>query len=175
MSKCCLPDDNCHTFNLQEKNFEIMKFNGIDGQTVELRITNYQFPDDDEGGWDSNWLNIYLKVDSKCGQWQTIDPSLTTLEVQELINWFNNLSENKEVKYREMLFIEPNLSFELCSLPNDRIKKVRIKFDLESRPQSATEDKEYFVEIFADNDELKRIGRELKDELDRYPERKPTA
>lgn len=63
-----------------------MIFSGVDSQTVEFKITNYQFPDNQEGDWDSNWLNIYLKVDSKFGKWQTIDPSLTTWEVQEIID-----------------------------------------------------------------------------------------
>jgi hypothetical protein len=66
-----------------------MKFKGIDNQTVEFIITNYQFPDNQDGDWDGNRLNIYLKVDSKVGKWQTIDPSLTTWEVQEIIDWFN--------------------------------------------------------------------------------------
>jgi len=55
-----------------------MKFKGIDNQTVEFILTNYQFPDNQDGDWDGNRLNIYLKVDSKVGKWQTIDPSLTT-------------------------------------------------------------------------------------------------
>lgn len=66
-----------------------MKFKGINNQTVEFIITNYQFPDNQDGDWDGNRLNIYLKVDRKVGKWQTIDPSLTTWEVQEIIDWFN--------------------------------------------------------------------------------------
>jgi len=52
-------------------------------------------------------------------------------------------------------------------------KTVRIKFDLEFRPQSAIDDKEYFVEFIADNNELKSIATDLKSELEKYPERKP--
>ncbi len=59
---------------------------GKDNQTVELKITNYQYPSSLDRDWDGNWLNIYLKVVSKSGNWQTIDPSLTTWEVQELID-----------------------------------------------------------------------------------------
>jgi hypothetical protein len=62
-----------------------MIFQGIDKQSVELKITNYQFPENQDGDWDGNCLNIYLKVESKVGKWQTIDPSLTTWEVQEII------------------------------------------------------------------------------------------
>ncbi|TXK17854.1 hypothetical protein FVR03_24175 [Pontibacter qinzhouensis] len=152
-----------------------MIFSGVDSQTVELKITNYQFPDNQEGDWDGNWLNIYLKVDSKVGKWQTIDPSLTTWEVQEIIDWFDQLSADKEPEFRLMTFTEPNLSFELLNEPIENNKLIRIKFDLECRPKSATDDKEYFVDISADRDELIAIKKGLKDELNKYPERKPTA
>lgn len=152
-----------------------MIFSGVDSQTVELKITNYQFPDNQEGDWDGNWLNIYLKVDSKVGKWQTIDPSLTTWEVQEIIDWFDQLSADKDPEFRLMTFTEPNLSFELLNEPTDNNKLIRIKFDLECRPKSATDDKEYFVDVSADRDELITIKKGLKDELNKYPERKPTA
>lgn len=150
-----------------------MTFNGIDNQAVELKITNYQYPDINDGDWDGNWLNIYLNVKSKVGHWQTVDPSLTTWEVQELINWFATLSKNSRPEYTDMSFTEPNLSFELLNDFNADKKAVRIKFNLESKPQSVIDDKEYFVDIIADNIELKRISTELKNELDKYPERKP--
>ena len=152
-----------------------MIFKGIDDQTVELKITNYQFPENKDGDWDGNWLNIYLKVDSKLGKWQTIDPSLTIWEVQEIIDWFDKLSADKEPEFRLMTFTEPNLSFELLNEPTNNTKLIRIKFDLECRPKSASDDKEYFVVISADKDELLTIKKGLKDELSKYPERKPTA
>lgn len=152
-----------------------MTFKGIDDQTVELKISNYQFPDNQDGDWDGNWLNIYLKVDSKVGKWQTIDSSLTTWEVQEIIDWFDKLSADKAPEFRLMTFTEPNLSFELLNESTDNPKLIRIKFDLECRPKSATDDKECFVDIWADKEELIAIKKELKDELSKYPERKPIA
>ena len=151
-----------------------MIFCGINNQRVELKITNYQFPDINDGDWDGNWLNIYLNVKSKAGHWQTLHPSLTTWEVQELINWFDKLSKNVRPKYIVMSFTEPNLLFELVNGSDTDKKTFRIKFNLESRPQSATDDKEYFVECVADNKELKRLASDLKKELDKYPVRKPT-
>ena len=149
-----------------------MIFRGIDDQTVELKITNYQYPDINDGDWDGNWLNIYINVKSKVGNWQTIDPSLTTWEVQELINWFDTLSNNYPSEYTDISFTEPNLSFELLNDYKSDTKTIRIKFNLETRPQSASDDKEYFVDVFADNNELKKISTELKSELNKYPRRK---
>ncbi|WP_461787758.1 WapI family immunity protein [Pedobacter sp.] len=150
-----------------------MTFNGIDGQTVELKIINYQYPDINDGDWDGNWLNIYLNVKSKVGHWQTVDPSLTTWDVQRLINWFDTLSKNLGPEDTDISFTEPNLSFEVLNDFNSDKTTVRIKFDLESRPQSAKDDKEYFVDLIADSNELKRLSTELKNELEKYPERKP--
>lgn len=150
-----------------------MIFEGIDNQSVELKITNYQYPDITDGDWDSNWLNIYLNVKSKFGHWQIVDPSLTTWDVQRLIFWFDSFLLNTLPESNDIGFTEPNLSFELLDGFNKDNKTFRIKFDLEFRPQSATDDKEYFVDFIADNFELKRIVNELKKELDKYPERKP--
>ena len=150
-----------------------MTFKGINNQTVELKIINYQYPEITDGDWDSNCLNIYLKVKSDVGNWQTVDPSLTTWDVKRLINWFDNLSNNIQPEYTDICFLEPNISFELMGSFDSETKTIRIKFDLESRPQSATDDKEYFVDFIADNNELKSIVVDLQKELEKYPERKP--
>ncbi len=149
-----------------------MEFRGVDNQTVELKITNYQFPKSLDKDWDGNWLNIYIKVDSKVGKWQTIDPSLTTWEVQELIDWFTDLSNDLEPKWIDMEFTEPNLSFYLLNDFNLSKKQIRIKLDLECRPKSAKEDKEYFVDFEFNNSDLKKISSDLMAELKKYPIRK---
>lgn len=149
-----------------------MIINAIDNQTVEIRITNYQFPSSLDRDWDGNWLNIFLKVESKVGNWQTIDPALTTWEVQELIDWFRDLSKNNKPKWIDMEFTEPNLSLYLQNDYNDLVKLIRIKFNLEFRPKSASDDKEYFVDFETDNNKLKRIAIDLETELKRYPIRK---
>ena len=148
-----------------------MIFNGIDNQIVEIKITDYQFPRETDDDWDKNWLSIYLKVKSNFGNWQTIDPSLTTWEVRELINWFDTLSRNLTPNYLVLNFTEPNLSFKILDNSKQSLRMFRINFNLELRPQSATNDKEYFVDCLADNQELKRIADELRMELDKYPEK----
>ena len=149
-----------------------MIIKGLDKQTIEIKITNYQYPASLNRDWDGNWLNIYLKVESKVGNWQTVDPSLTTWEIQELIDWFNDLAKNTKPKWTDMEFTEPNLSLYLQNDFNDINKLIRIKFDLESRPKSATEDKEYYVDFEANNSELKRLANDLTSELKKYPIRK---
>ncbi|MDL2309401.1 hypothetical protein LJC53_07455 [Bacteroidales bacterium OttesenSCG-928-C03] len=148
-----------------------MKFHGIRGQKVELKIVNYEFPDKNNDEWDDNWLNIYLNVTSEVGNWQTVDPSLTTCEVGELINWFETFLQREKPVLRELSFMEPNLSFELLDCKSDGLTMFRIKFDLESRPKSATDDREYFVDCLVDDQELKQIVENLKTELEKFLER----
>lgn len=147
-----------------------MQFIGKDGQQVELRILGYQFPIGVHDEWDENWLRIYLNVKSDVGFWQTVDPSLTTWEVHKLIEWFNNLSQNSEVEFTEMIFVEPNLSFKLLEKSED-IKTIQIRFNAESKPQSAGEDEEYFVNFQFSNQELSTIAMELNNELLKFPVR----
>ena len=148
-----------------------MIFNGIDNQIVELRITNYQYPDIKFGDWDGNWLLILLNVKSNVGHWQTIDPSLTTWEVKELIDWFVDLSNNKKLKNKRLDFTEPNLSFEHIGYSKNKCL-IRVRFELESRPQSAIDDKEYFVDFEYDSMEIKQVVIDLTNELNNFPERK---
>jgi hypothetical protein len=151
-----------------------MTFTGIDNQTVELKVINYQYPEITNGDWDSNWLNIYIKVISKLGHWETVDPSLTTWDLKRLIHWFDNLSNNIRPEYIDICFLEPNISFELTNNFDSEIKTIKIKFDLEFRPQSAVDDIEYFVAFTADNNLIKSLTSDLNKELEKYPERKPT-
>jgi len=148
-----------------------MKFNCEDNQTVELKIHNYQFPNSLDKEYDGNWLNIYLKVESKVGHWQTIDPSLLTWDITELIKWFRRLVYNDKTITKEKEFIEPNISFYLLNELTDQEKIIKIKFDLESRPKSAKEEIEYSVIFIADKTELERIAYELETELQKFPER----
>ena len=149
-----------------------MVIEGINNQSVEIKVSNYQFPETKDRDYDGNWLNICLNVKSNLGNWQTVDASLLTWEIQELIDWLDQLSKNENPKWKEMEFIEPNLSFYLMSSHDDLKKKIKIEFKLESRPRSANEDDEYFVEFLASNADLKNIANGFRDELSKYPARK---
>jgi hypothetical protein len=147
-----------------------MQFIGKDGQQVELRILGYQYPTGVSDDWDKNWLRIYLDVKSDVGFWQTVDPSLTTWEVRELIEWLNNLSQDRNVEFTEMIFVEPNLSFDLLE-KSESLKTIQIRFDAESKPQSADESQDYYVTFQFSNKELETIARDLSHELSRFPMR----
>lgn len=145
-----------------------MRIEGLENQLVEFKIINYEFPNSNDKEYDGNWLQIYLNVKSKLGNWQTIDSSLLTWEVQEIIDWFKLLLENK-TQTRLLEFIEPNISFELTNSFDNATKRIKIIFDLESKPRSAKENVEYFVEFEANEIQLKKLINDLESELSKYP------
>jgi hypothetical protein len=89
-----------------------------------------------------------------------------------MIEWFKELSENHKLQDKKLEFTEPNLSFELLNDFESVKKEIRIKFESESRPKSAKDEQEYYVDCLETNAELLRISRDLDQELDKYPERK---
>jgi hypothetical protein len=144
---------------------------GMNDQSVEIKVAGYQFPDNiTPGDYDSNWLHIYLNVESKLGHWQTIDPSLLTWDVDKIVQWLFDLSQDKIEIEPSLEFIEPNLSFE--RLPDAlNAKVIRIKFDLESRPKTASDEIEYYVDCSMTNEQLRLSANELAVELSKFPYR----
>lgn len=76
-----------------------------------------------------------------------------------MIEWFWDLSDDKAVE-SEMDFIEPNLSFQLLDKSKEE-KTIQIKFDLESRPQSADDEKNYHIAFNFSNQQLSEIANDL--------------
>ena len=138
---------------------------------MELRITNYEFPALNGNRHDRNWLLIYLNVKSSFGDWKTTNACLLTWEVKELIKWFEDIANDAPIKYKELDFLEPNLSFEFMGSGKAGLKNFRLKFDLESRPQFADDAKEYFIDFVSDNLGLKQIAGSLSEEYSKFPEK----
>jgi hypothetical protein len=149
-----------------------MVFNGINDQKIELNIINYQYPDHiDElyHQYNSNWLIINVKVLSNFGDWEATDPALLTFDFEEMIEWFDNLSNNIEPKDDELIFTEPSFLLFLENSYEDDIKKIKIELDLELRIKGFSP--ECYVEIHANNEELEQISNELRKELSKFPTR----
>ena len=115
-----------------------MKLLGSDRQRFELRILGYQFPELENEDYDSNWLIIETNVDHPDGHWISQAPCLLTYEVTRLANWLDKIVKSEEVDPEEYFF-EPNLRVWLWNA-NTQEKKIRIYFELESRPEWAPAD-----------------------------------
>lgn len=146
-----------------------MIIKGINNQSIEFRILNYQFPGNEDCEYDSNWLNIFIKVDSTRGNWQAIEPALLTWEIQQLIEWLKRILANKKIHENPITFIEPCLVIELLK-KNDK-KNLRFHFNYEFKPQNANDEIEYFVDASFSNQEFKDLITNLENELSKFPER----
>jgi len=153
----------------------MIRIEGIDNQSLEIEILNYQFPEIVIEEYDANWLNIYFKIDSKFGKWHTAHACLLTWEVQEIINWLKSLANYEKVR-NEIFFIEPNLTIKKL-VENDEITRLRFIFDHELRLKKATGNLEYYddIEYYMDCDlkrnELNKLAKNFEAELSKFPER----
>ncbi|MFK7601348.1 hypothetical protein ACI3L1_03955 [Deinococcus sp. SM5_A1] len=96
----------------------------VKGKVVlQIKFDGYQFPELENVRWDSDWLNVRISLALGDFRWEKVDPSLTTFEVQWLIDWMEEVAANAEVfrSWRSerltsrIFFTEPNLGFEALS------------------------------------------------------------
>ena len=149
-----------------------MIFKGVNNQTIELNIINYEYPDFINEEYlfiDSNWLMIQIKVQSNFGYWEAVDPAFLTCEFQEMIFWFDDLSKNIEPASTELSFTEPSFILLLNNRHDEKIKKIRIELEMELKMKGLVQ--KCFIDISANNKELKRISNDLKKELSKFPAR----
>jgi len=140
---------------------------GIENQKIEILITSYQFPETTKYIEDRNWLNVFLKVDSKLGEWKTVDPALTTYDLISIKDWFNQIKINSKPNENQLEFIEPNLSFEFLE-KNEITNKIRIKFDLEFRPINHKKEIDYFVDCELTQKQIDKIIEEMNLMISNY-------
>jgi len=150
-----------------------MKIFGIDGQSFELKILRYEFPEEEIADYDSNWLIIEINVNHPKGAWVSSHPSLLTYEVSSLADWLENIDKG-EIVDPEECFIEHNLRFQLTNT-NPKDKKLRIYFELESRPKWASVDDDRWGEIWVEFQiaeiQLNKAVNELRKQLKTFPQR----
>lgn len=136
-----------------------------------MSLVGYQFPELENVEFDSNWLNVKIRVSHQRGKWSTIDPALLTYEVQGLIDWLRAVSDRK-YDTRRLCFTEPCLSFHLS--PDDgEPDSLVIELSHEFRPPWANEnlDEEYQIVFSLMSVDLIRAAQSLENQLRRYPQR----
>ncbi len=84
---------------------------------LSIRIVGYEFPGDREpGGINSNWLMIRGDIERADTRWSFTDPSLTTVELAELIQWLRELPRPTLERIR---FLEPLFAFSVAERDED--------------------------------------------------------
>lgn len=114
-----------------------MRITSLDGDSIELRIVGYQFPDSgfSPGDQDANWLVVSGHVRQGDESWSFRDPSLMTWEAQQLVSWLQYASHSRP---EQIDFIEPNISFEVTRSGGDEIV-ITLTLRGEAAPPSIAE------------------------------------
>lgn len=153
-----------------------MHLENSSGESLELRVLGYEYPDVKDDKWDSNWLNIEITVNHKNGTWVTTDPCLLTFEISKIADWFEQLYISTDQVKPKLEFVEPNLVFNLITVGNKFV--IRIYFELEVRPPWRPAKtmkkpmKDLWVDFPLDEIDLSKAMHSLRLQLDRFPERK---
>ena len=146
-----------------------MILRGDDNTEFEMSVVGYQFPHLAHEQYDSDWLNVKIRVKLSQGTWTTTDPSLLTWELVSLTEWLESIADSKRVDSEES-FMEPNLRFELIE---EEPKRLRVYFELESRPSWAPHDGAGMGDLWAEFEvgeaELRDAVASLREDLKRYP------
>jgi hypothetical protein len=100
------------------------------GNSFELLILRYEYPDITEDRWDSNWLVVSGKVTTPDSDWRFIEPCVTTFELADLADWLDALGSDGE-EPAAFAFTEPNLAVSYSAVP---APVLRICFAHESAP-----------------------------------------
>ena len=150
-----------------------MHLQGSDGTSLGLKIVGYEFPEEVEAEYDSNWLVIRLSATLPQGSWIATHPCLLTYEVTELANWLEEVARGTAAE-REIGFVEPNIWFQVVETPNGQ-RCLRAYFGAECRPPWAftlEHDRgDIFAEFALHELELHRAAESLRAQLARYPQR----
>jgi hypothetical protein len=149
-----------------------MRLVGRDG-ALELTLVGYQFPHFATVPWDSNWLNVRVRVQHPRGNWTAQDPCLLTSDVAELADWLDAVAARRE-EDAEHGFMEPNLLFR-SGTDAEEHRFVRVYFELELRPTWAPFDgtpmEDLFLDFPAEPSQLANAAQSLREQLARYPQR----
>jgi hypothetical protein len=145
-----------------------MRLTGSNGHALELRVAGYQFPDDQAGWYDSNWLLIEGRVRHPRGDWSFCDPCLLTYEASQLADWLEAVAAGHE-EQSWLGFIEPNLSFERAVANGQRV--LYICFGLEAHPPWSPPGEEAIIEFALEELDLRQAANEWRDQLRKFPQR----
>jgi hypothetical protein len=75
-----------------------MIFKAVDGFTLSLEILDYQFPENDYGMYDSNWLMLRIIATNPGSTWETVDPCMDTYGAENLYRWFTQIADGNIVR-----------------------------------------------------------------------------
>lgn len=148
-----------------------VEFNFKNGKIFRLLIQNYEFPQATANDfiYDRNWLTVQVEVESESIFLKKQAPALLTWELKSLLNEFKRASEKNLEHEKEILFLEPNLSFKIIPLKNSHI--IRLYLDAEFKPEKLKDRGEFYLEGKFSFKDLSIIVNQLHEQMEMFPER----
>jgi hypothetical protein len=138
-----------------------------------LEIVGYEFPEEAEAEYDSNWLMVRLSATLLEDSWTATDPFLLTYEVAELANWLEEIARGTAAEM-EIGFTEPNIWYQVVAAANGQ-SCLRAYFAAECRPPWAFtlkhDSRDSFAQFALHEIDLHRAAESLREQLARYPQR----
>jgi hypothetical protein len=141
------------------------------GNEFQLVILSYQHPDVHEDRWDSNWLLVSGTVATAAGhKWTFSAPCVTTFELAELADWFDELSADGRAP-GQFDFTEPHVRFAYVPWPK-RTLQLTLTGEV-APPAVAAHEKEAGVtlEFPLSEGDAKEFAGEIRDALADFPVR----
>lgn len=150
-----------------------MELKSENGMAFKLEIADYEFPEQETGEYDSNWLMIRIDVNHPNGNWSVTNPCLLVSEIKYLADWLDSILEGKEAK-QGIGFIEPSLEFDLTISNEPLNKNLRVTFHMELRPpwvEQRYDDGKAWVEFPLAEIDLGKASAQLREQLKMFPQR----
>lgn len=154
------------------------RLEGPSWRFMELLPLRYQFGHPDPVAaasadvWDANWLVVRLIARDGNREWTSDDPAFLTWELLDLAAWFQDLADRSSHDLIEFDGTEPNLHF--TAEGSGDLTCLRAFFELEYRPENIRWKipfGELFVEFVPGAEALRRFGKDLRSQLEEFPQR----
>ena len=140
-----------------------MRLRAASGNSFELLVLRYEFPDVTEDRWDANWLVVSGKITTAENGWRFVHPCVTTFELADLAEWLETLGSDGD----QYAFTEPNLLFTYSTEP---APVLRVRFAHESAPPWVQgEPPDLTLDFPLDETDVRAAASDLRDALIEYP------
>jgi uncharacterized protein YktA (UPF0223 family) len=148
-----------------------MKIYFDENTSLDWNINGYEFPEMDQtlSKQDANLLYGGMDVKTENTTWHMAGSFLFTYEIQNIIEWFENIDKNLLENKEELKFSESELVFRQKECSKD---KYRIQFDFThpGNPETLQESDTLLTGDFS-KEEIKEIIDFLNKTLNEYPVR----
>jgi hypothetical protein len=156
-----------------------------DGKKVRIDVLDYEFPNrDDIGGVpspqqlermggkdeDANWLNLQFDCSDSKYAWKVQDPSMSTYDMKDLLDWFVVLSEGNADS-----MIAPYITFTDATVTifqqpaGADMRLIRFIFAYDVLPEDEMAHGEYIIDFVLNRGEIAQIATDIAEAMAKFP------